>query len=419
MIQKRRAALGTVVVGATTALVMLGAVQINAQSGPDRGPPGGGQKPSEAMLKACSAKQADDPCSTEGPEGKEVAGSCFAPAGMPLACRPSGGAMGPANRPPQGQNNLGTPIESTRAQTFGVLCGAHTDIPNEQIGLQSEAKWSCERGQRLLVSNGIPDHAIGVFPNPGNPNSISVQSFNFAVTVEPVAHTGSGMRVKDSGFALNGVPFDPGTAERCPDGATDAQDCRGQAGKWSIEALGQSVFDFGTDENHAHVQPGGKYHYHGIPEAMLSAQTRMGKSMQLIGWAADGFPIYARYGHDLAKFMTSALRPMKSSYRLKPAADAGRPSTAIIAMGAFTQDYEYVAGLGDLDECNGRFGVTPEFPEGIYHYYATDSFPFVQRCVKGSTDSQPTARREQQRGEGGGRRGKGNGKRPPRGEGRR
>ena len=39
--------------------------------------------------------------------------------------------------------------------------------------------------------------------------------------------------------------------------------------------------------------------------------------------------------------------------------------------------------LQNLDECNGRFGVTPEFPGGIYHYYLTDSFPFGQRCVKG------------------------------------
>ena len=28
-------------------------------------------------------------------------------------------------------------------------------------------------------------------------------------------------------------------------------------------------------------------------------------------------------------------------------------------------------------------GVTPEFPKGIYHYYATDTFPHLQRCVKG------------------------------------
>jgi len=53
-------------------------------------------------------------------------------------------------------------------------------------------------------------------------------------------------------------------------------------------------------------------------------------------------------------------------------------------MGTFLQDFEYVAGLGDLDECNGRTGVTPEFPKGIYHYFATETFPYLQRCVKGS-----------------------------------
>ena len=30
-------------------------------------------------------------------------------------------------------------------------------------------------------------------------------------------------------------------------------------------------------------------------------------------------------------------------------------------MGAFTQDFEYEEGHGDLDECNGKIGVTPEF----------------------------------------------------------
>ena len=33
---------------------------------------------------------------------------------------------------------------------------------------------------------------------------------------------------------------------------------------------------------------------------------------------------------------------------------------------------------------SGRFGVTPDFPAGIYHYYATDTYPYFQRCVSGS-----------------------------------
>ena len=75
---------------------------------------------------------------------------------------------------------------------------------------------------------------------------------------------------------------------------------------------------------------------------------------------------------------------MTGSYQLKTTVSATRPATTVAPLGTFAQDWEYVAGLGDLDECNGRTGVTPEFPLGIYHYFATDSYPFLQRCVKGT-----------------------------------
>jgi hypothetical protein len=106
--------------------------------------------------------------------------------------------------------------------------------------------------------------------------------------------------------------------------------------------------------------------------------------MALIGWAADGFPIYARFGHADAQSSGSALRVMRASWQLKPRPDVGRPDVRTAPMGTFAQDWRYVAGSGDLDECNGRSDVTPEFPHGIYHYYATDSYPYIQRCVKGT-----------------------------------
>ena len=148
-----------------------------------------------------------------------------------------------------------------------------------------------------------------------------------------------------------------------------------------MEAIG-GAFKFGTDSNNAHVQPDGKYHYHSVPEGFVTALNK-GEAMTLIGWAADGFPIYSRYGYTVATDATSAIKLVRASYRLKAAPDANRPATSLFPMGSFTQDYEYVPGLGDLDECNGRTGVTPEFPDGIYHYFATDSFPYLQRCVKG------------------------------------
>ena len=139
--------------------------------------------------------------------------------------------------------------------------------------------------------------------------------------------------------------------------------------------------------NHAHVQPSGEYHYHGIPELYLT-NLGNGEAMTLVGWAADGFPVYARYGYTDANDSSSAIKVVKPSWQLKSNGDSGRPNTNArtgesIPLGAFTQDFEYVAGSGDLDQCNGRIGVTPEFPDGIYHYMVTDDFPFFSRCLKG------------------------------------
>jgi hypothetical protein len=164
-----------------------------------------------------------------------------------------------------------------------------------------------------------------------------------------------------------------------------------------MEALKDSTtsvtwqFSFGTDDSNAHVQPNGQYHYHGVPEKLITKlNTASTPSMTLVGWAADGYPIYARYGYTTATDSTSTLRVVKGSYRVKTTAElastsSGRPSTTYFALGHFTSDWTYESGLGDLDECNGRYGVTPEFPNGTYHYYITDTYPFIQRCVKGNT----------------------------------
>ena len=143
------------------------------------------------------------------------------------------------------------------------------------------------------------------------------------------------------------------------------------------------MFDFGDDHNNAHVQPNGAYHYHGMPEGFLAKRSGGAVAMTLVGWAVDGFPIYARYGYSEANDATSAIKVISGSYQLVSDVPASRPAVEDYPLGTFKQDWEYVAGSGDLDECNGRVGVTPEFPGGIYHYYATDSYPYFQRCVRG------------------------------------
>jgi hypothetical protein len=277
-----------------------------------------------------------------------------------------------------------TPTAGSGATTAGVQCNyiysAYNNTPS--VNAVSISSWSCTSSSRVLAANGLPDHDVGTFPNTNNPNTISTQSVSATYTLTPtVTSISSNTGMAATGYLLNGVKIDPGTAGSCNDSGSSCS-LIGNVGNWAIEALGQSSFNFGTDSSNAHVQPNGAYHYHGMPESFI---TKLGKgaAMTLVGWAADGFPIYARYGYAMATDATSTVRVIKGSYQLKATPDTNRPATSLYAMGTFKQDYEYIAGLGDLDECNGRTGVTPEFPGGIYHYYATDSYPFLQRCVKG------------------------------------
>jgi len=237
--------------------------------------------------------------------------------------------------------------------------------------------WTCAAGSRSLVSNSVPNHAV----SGGNfATAISAQSITASFTLTPALASATGTGTILSGYSINGMKLEPGTAGVCNNAGIC--DPTGGSGTWRMEALGGS-FSFGTDANNSHTQPSGEYHIHGIPENLLTKLAK-GQAMTLIGWAPDGFPIYARYGYLTAADAASGVKVLKGSYRLKASADSGRPSTAVYVMGSFRQDWEYVPGYGDLDECNGRIGVTPEFPAGTYHYVMTDTYPFIHRCLKGA-----------------------------------
>ena len=279
------------------------------------------------------------------------------------------------------------PTHGKGISTSAVACDySHKQFnAHPLVNLDSSATWSCNQQERQLVANGVPDHEVGPFIiQPDLDFKIQPHQVRFSVPMSP-EWDGQMKRMGgpngDMGFVLNGIKIDPSTGGSCDNSGRNCT-LLGRAGQWRMEALGQTSFKFGADSNNAHVQPGGVYHYHGLPEGFIM-QLGKGQAMTLIGWAADGFPIYARFAHSVANDSTSDIKTLKSSYRVKSQADAQRPSVDLYPMGTFAQDYEYVAGLGDLDECNGRQGVTPEFPQGIYHYFATDTYPYLQRCVKG------------------------------------
>ena len=268
----------------------------------------------------------------------------------------------------------------------------------------NEVKISTDGEYRRIQANGIPDHTPGQFPNRHNPNVIGPQSYDYKVPLHPkVAEKPVPYRMQPFGIGVNGVVFDPFAAEWWQ-GSPD----------WQYEPHGGAI-DLGLDSSNAHVQPNGAYHYHGIPNGLIEKLAGDQKKMVLVGWAADGFPIYGPYAYSEAKNADSAVKKMMPSYAVKQGTrPAGSPGGEYD--GAFVQDYEYVEGKGDLDASNGRHGVTPEFPQGTYYYVLTDAYPYIPRQFAGTPDAS-FARRGPPGGgfgpPGRGRRGGPGGMRPP------
>ena len=199
--------------------------------------------------------------------------------------------------------------EDGEYSTTGILDSISVEIFNddESVNTYSIYSWTSDELNRILSGNGIPNHEVGTFPNQDNPNTISEQSVNESFTLCPtlVSETGepAGGPAGAIAFAINSVKFDPATAGRCNDDG-ECSLAQGQ-GNWNIEALGHETFDFGDDMNHAHVQPTGEYHYHGMPELLIDFLGD-NQGMTLVGWASDGFPVYARYGYTDSNDSTSA-----------------------------------------------------------------------------------------------------------------
>nr|WP_321223089.1 YHYH protein [uncultured Psychroserpens sp.] len=224
---------------------------------------------------------------------------------------------------------------------------------------------------RTMVTNALPNHKTGDFPNSGNPNTISAQNKTYTFPVTP-KYTGQAQWVREPGVALNGIKFEPGTAEVvvCDTGEN-----------YRVEAL-QDLIDLGLDFNHAHVQPTGAYHYHGTPTSVIE-KFDTGEDLVHIGFAHDGFPMYySKSGKYKPSFIAV------NGDREGEDCTYDNPHHSIDVSvgghhdGTFTSDFEFVEGSGDLDECNG---ITLN---GKYMYLVTAEFPYVSRCLMGEVSQE-------------------------------
>ncbi|MEM9584423.1 MAG: YHYH protein [Pseudomonadota bacterium] len=237
-----------------------------------------------------------------------------------------------------------------------LACAVITTLATAVYALTNRIAVSFTADQICVLSNGIPDHATGQFPNRGNPHSISEQNIRFCVTSSPQKGS-TPQDVRTIGIAENGVIIRPGTADYY-DASSPRGHSRDRSSGWNLDGMGPDN-TLGLDHNNAHVDHNGIYHYHGMPEALAatSQDTR-------IGWAADGFEIH---------YVGTSAKP---SYMLKNGTRPTAPGGAYD--GSYNEDFEYLRGYGNLDQCNGAM------MNGQYVYFATDAYPYYPRCLFGT-----------------------------------
>ena len=243
---------------------------------------------------------------------------------------------------------------------------------------------------RVISTNGIPSHDyrnqipnIVANLNASNKTYVIDKTPALASIITSVVKT-DGSPNYAFGVALNGVKIDPAPGEPFIfEDETGAYNW-----DWVMEP-NNNMEAVGLDCAVAHVQPNGEYHYHGdmgIYADQLAPNVSTGNAVPSsiipIGWAADGFPIVYKYGPN----NSGDLVVLNSSWQLK---NGNRPGDGLSEPcgeynGKYTNDYEFVSGSGDLDECNGiATNITINGESFSYYYVITDAFPVISRCISG------------------------------------
>ncbi len=260
-----------------------------------------------------------------------------------------------------------------------------------------------------VSTKGIPAYPTGPFLD-GNPSVSEDQDAIFKIPLNPVENTGTPQATTPGniGVFINGVAlFDYrdgvawNTAANALCGGPGNPPCPGGPGAvmdWNRDAVPAEMAGFDCSKGHPAM---GNYHHHQNPSAfkldinVISTICNLydadglymidpTQHSPLIGFAYDGFPIYGAYGYKNADGTGGIVR-IKSGYQLRSITDRstwadgtdvnnGPAINATYPLGYFREDYEFIAHPGEedyLDDHNGRFCVTPEYPEGTYAYFAT------------------------------------------------
>jgi len=259
-----------------------------------------------------------------------------------------------------------------------------------------------------VTASGVPSYITGPFLD-GNPSLTTNQNSIFKMPLNPTQNTGTATATQGGniGIFINGVAmFDyrdgvawnsttnalcggPGNPP-CPGGPTATL-------PWNRDAILAEKAGFDCAKGHPAQ---GNYHHHQNPSAFKLDLTVISticdiydadglyvinenEHSPLIGYSYDGFPVYGAYAFKNADG-TGGITRMKSGYQLRnittrttsptgSTVTSGPDVSTTYPLGYFREDYEFITHTEPdyLDEHNGRFCITPEYPNGIYCYFAT------------------------------------------------
>jgi hypothetical protein len=297
-------------------------------------------------------------------------------------------------------------ITSWLRNTTGILgrhyvSGNSTPITDNVLANVQSVKYSSS--WVYVATNGIPSYVTGPFLD-GNPNLAGSQNAIFKIPLNPVQNTGTltstsggNIGIFINGVALfdyrDGVSWKNSTSSLC---GGPIVGCTGD-GVWNRDAIVGEKGGFDCSKGHP---AGTNYHHHQNPSAFkldLSVISTIcnlynadglyvidsTQHSPLIGYAYDGFPIYGAYAYKNTNGSGGIVR-MKSSwtkrnitvrntYYTGASVTAGPNVSATYPIGYFKEDYTFTTPTQQdyLDIHNGRFCVTPEYPEGTYAYFCT------------------------------------------------
>jgi hypothetical protein len=275
-------------------------------------------------------------------------------------------------------------LQSQYDSNFANIVYGFTANPKLNISLPLSAF----RGSVGVASDSLASYirSSGIPANPTMPSMI--QSWQFGFVTNPVTEAIKYDVVPDIlgpiAVAIDGVPFFSPNS-----GTTETLYLYGNVSNPLGNIGTYSTFTLNTvwDAQHSSLDPSagftnedGAYQYLSNPYVM--ANSAIGVHSPLIGYAWDGNPIYGPYGYANANG-TGGIIVNTSSYQLSTAPRLDKTGQPVInglqmavyasPTGQYIEDFIYVPNSGTLDESNGRFVVTPDYPNGVYAYFATVS----------------------------------------------